>query len=232
MAIFKRGKFYWYEFIFDGRRVRKSTKQGDKEAAKTMAAKERTRLAMDGVGLEEKPKEKNLTITSLLDALEADFKMRGKWTVRNESTFRGARSDFGTRDARALTAQQVDAYIEKRLASGARPATVNRTTELVRQAYRFAVKRGDLQRIPSIRHLSEKNNVRQGFFTVEEFEAVVTNLPDDLQDFCRFGFLTGWRKNEIASLRWSDVQDGTIRLRGENSKNREPLTDRDRRRTH
>lgn len=222
MSIFKRGRHYWFEFVFDGKRIRKSTKQGDKEAAKKMAAKERTRLAMGEVGLEVKPKETKLTIADLLNALEADFKMRGKWTVRNQSTFRGARNDFGARDARTVSAQQVDAYIEKRLAAGARPATVNRTTELVRQAYRFAVKRGELHRIPAIRHLSEKNNVRQGFFTVEEFEAVVTNLPDDLQDFCRFGFLTGWRKNEIASLRWSDVEDGTIRLRGENSKNREP----------
>ena len=222
MAIFKRGKFYWYEFIFDGHRIRKSTKQGDKEAAKKMAAAERTRLAMDDVGLEVKPKEKNLTITSLLDALEVDFKMRAKWTVRNQSAFRGARNDFGGRDARALTAQQVDSYIEKRLAAGARPATVNRTTELVRHAYRFAVKRGELQRIPSIRHLTEKHNVRQGFFTIDEFESAVKHLPEDLQDFCRFGFLTGWRKGEIASLRWADVADGVIRLRAERSKNREP----------
>jgi hypothetical protein len=57
MAIFKRGKFYWYEFIFDGQRIRKSTKQGDKESAKKMAAAERTRLAMGEVGLEAKPKE-------------------------------------------------------------------------------------------------------------------------------------------------------------------------------
>ena len=47
------------------------------------------------------------------------------------------------------------------------------------------------------------------------------NLPADLRDFTRFAFATAWRKGEIASLRWSDVEDGVVRLRGEHSKNRE-----------
>ena len=29
-------------------------------------------------------------------------------------------------------------------------------------------------------------------------------LPRDLADFALFGYLTGWRKGEIRSLRWDD----------------------------
>ncbi|MGA7795595.1 MAG: site-specific integrase, partial [Candidatus Acidiferrales bacterium] len=50
---------------------------------------------------------------------------------------------------------------------------------------------------------------------------VVANLPEDLRDFTRFAFATAWRKGEVSSLRWSDVEDDVIRLRGENSKNGE-----------
>jgi integrase len=60
------------------------------------------------------------------------------------------------------------------------------------------------------------------FFSEEEFRVLHAHLPDDLQGFCRFAYLTGWRRNEIRSLRWSDVEEGTIRLRGENAKNRNP----------
>jgi integrase len=42
-----------------------------------------------------------------------------------------------------------------------------------------------------------------------------------VHDFALFGYLTGWRKNEIASLTWSDIEENVIRLRAENSKNRE-----------
>jgi integrase len=64
-------------------------------------------------------------------------------------------------------------------------------------------------------------NARQGFFNDEDFNAVATALPGYLSDFARFGYLTGWRKGEIASLRWEDVDDNVIRLRGQNSKNGE-----------
>ena len=54
-----------------------------------------------------------------------------------------------------------------------------------------------------------------------EFRAVLDGLPDYLKDFARFGYLTGWRRSEIASLRWEDVDGNLIRLRGENAKNGE-----------
>jgi integrase len=228
MAIFKRGKFYWFEFELRGVRYQRSTRQGDREAAKRIEAQARTRVASGGSIDPEPPKpepvkEKAISVNDLFDALESDFKIRGKWTVRYQSAFSGVRGDFGAYDAKTLTARQVDAYIEKRLAAGARPATINRATELLRQAYRFAIKRKEgIEEAPLIRHLSEKDNARKGFFSAAQFESLAAHLPEDLRDFARFGFLTGWRKNEIASLKWSDVEDGVIRLRGENSKSREP----------
>ncbi len=46
-------------------------------------------------------------------------------------------------------------------------------------------------------------------------------FPGYLKDFVRFAYLTGWRKGEIISLLWADVdRDGdAIRLRPEHSKN-------------
>jgi integrase len=45
-------------------------------------------------------------------------------------------------------------------------------------------------------------------------------LPADLREFAQFGFSTGWRKGEIASLDWSNVQGDMIRLRPDHAKNR------------
>lgn len=63
-----------------------------------------------------------------------------------------------------------------------------------------------------------------GFFEIVDFEAVAANLPEYLQDFVRFGFLTSWRKGSVEKLRWSDVGDGVIYLRAEKSKSRKPET--------
>jgi integrase len=54
-----------------------------------------------------------------------------------------------------------------------------------------------------------ENNTRQGFFERPDLEAVVTALPAYLQDLTRFAYLTGWRKGEIISLRWTDVDRDT-----------------------
>jgi hypothetical protein len=48
---------------------------------------------------------------------------------------------------------------------------------------------------------------------------VVILLPPYLQDFTRFGYMTGWRVKEIVTLEWWDIVDGTIRLRPDVSKN-------------
>ena len=40
----------------------------------------------------------------------------------------------------------------------------------------------------------------------------------------RFGFLTGWRKKSIRTVRWADVGDNVIYLRAENFKTRKPET--------
>ncbi len=75
------------------------------------------------------------------------------------------------------------------------------------QAYRLALKQGRLATVPYIRHLLERN-VREGFFERADFEAVASNLPPSLQDFARFGYLTGIRRGRLASVRWTVVGSG------------------------
>ena len=45
--IYKRGKFYWYKFMWDGKLVRESTRQGNDKAARNMEADRRTQLAQE-----------------------------------------------------------------------------------------------------------------------------------------------------------------------------------------
>jgi integrase len=84
---------------------------------------------------------------------------------------------------------------------------------------------------PYIPKLSEVGNERQGFFETADFEAVAAQLPEHLRDLARFGFITGWRKGSIESLRWSDVGDGVIYLRAEKLQNEETCDGAPRRRT-
>ena len=60
MSIFKRGKFYWYKFMWDGELIRESTKQGNDKIARNMESAHRTALAQGLVGIREKKKASTL----------------------------------------------------------------------------------------------------------------------------------------------------------------------------
>ncbi len=236
--IFQRpgSAFWWCSFYLNGKEHRESTGQTDEQKAQAYLKRRLKEAGAASLGLATfvSNQQRQLTVGELLDALVADLKLRGKHSPQVASHLKPVRARFGDHRAVAVTAEMVDAYIQDQLAhggrkpkegsrKGAKPATVNRSTQLLAQAFRLAIERQHLSNAPAIRRLPEEN-VRQGFFTEQEFRGVIENLPGYLKDFALFGYLTGWRKGEIASLRWQDVDGDVIRLLPENSKNGEGLT--------
>src|SRR5262252_861006 len=54
MSIYKRGEVYWYKFMWQGKLIRESTKQGNDKVARQMEAAHKTSLAKGEVGIREK----------------------------------------------------------------------------------------------------------------------------------------------------------------------------------
>ena len=123
-----------------------------------------------------------------------------------------------------MTSEALGAHIEALRDEGYSKATVNRRMQLLGQAFRVGMREQANLSGSLCSRLSEIGNERQGFFETADFESVAAQLPEHLRDLSRFGFITGWRKGSIESLRWSDVGDGVIYLRAENSKTRKPET--------
>jgi Phage integrase family len=218
--IFPRGRTLWCGFSVDGVEHRESTKTNDPVKAKKYLRarlKEVHAHELDPTKLFISQRDRRRTIDELLGALKADFTLRRKDSAQNLSNIKRAKLDFGHFRALQLTSEDVDNYSMGRLAEGSAPASINRVLQLVKQSYRFA----ELP-APRIRRLSEKGNERQGFFLEQEFRRVLANLPDYLCDFCLFDYLVGWRKGEVSSLDWTQVEGNVIRLKGEYSKNGEP----------
>jgi integrase len=114
----------------------------------------------------------------------------------------------------------IDRYIESRKSDGAANATVNRETALLSQSFKLAVEQQRLSSAPKIHKLSERENARSGFFEKSDFEALVKHLPKYLENFARFAYASGWRRGELRSLQWANVDTTgrVIRLRADNSK--------------
>lgn len=230
-------KFWWYAISHRGRLIRQSTGKTDIKKAREVLKAKRDELAAarGGYTTVSGPETRRVSVADRLTALLRDYELRGVRSLaqvrahlgfpsKPDGTPRRILEAFGRERVVEMTEEMVDEYIKHRLAAGARPATINRETQLLAQAIRPFLQKHRLP-VPPMRKLPE-DNTREGFFTRAEIESVIKRLPSDLRDFIRWAYFTAWRKGEIASLRWTDVdvEGRTVRLSWRRSKNKKART--------
>jgi integrase len=68
------------------------------------------------------------------------------------------------------------------------------------------------------------DNARKGFFSDVEMGELLRHLPDYLRPFIEAACITGWRRGELGSRRWTQVdwESGTIRFERGMTKSGEP----------
>lgn len=242
--IFQRtGSGVWHcAYYVQGREVRESTGETDERKAEKYLKRRLREVANDKDGIQQftgphaerikvscgviAAEERKPHCDCLCCALERDYRLRDKASAQNLSNIRRVRQDFARQLATRLTADYVDGYVERRLKEGTAPASINRVTQLLGQAFKLAIRQKRLNSAPFIRRLSEIGNVRQGFRTTAQFESIKSNLPDYLQDYSHWAYRVGMRKKQIDSLLWEDQDHecDVIRSRALNVKTRKPHT--------
>ena len=207
--------------------IRESSKTRNEETARNILAKRLRQVANHREGLSnfESPSQRRVTVAEILQDLLAEYKRReikgysSVWyRIRKDSPLEAA---LGSKRVDRLTTDHVVKYTEARRNAGRSKATANRDVELLGAALRLAVQRGKIIRAPRMpSRLSEKDNVRKGFFEKAELDGLLPHLPKPLDDMARFAFATGWRRGELLGLTWDAVSKDEIRLG--TTKNGEP----------
>lgn len=217
------GDIWYIRYWHRGKRFRESSGSSDPAAALKLLDRRPFEKRAEREGLQTfTPKAEKVYLDELLDELEKAYKLDGgRGLTQFRAHLKPIREAFGDMRAVDVTASRIDDYIDGRLEEDNRaPGTINRETQLLGQAFKLGIRRRQVLTAPHIRRLAE-NNVRQRFFERAEFEAVVAGLPEYLQDFARFAYICAWRKGQIASLTWSDIDRsaGIVQARAENVKN-------------
>jgi integrase len=202
MSIYKPAKSrYWhYDFKFRGNRYHGSSGCTSKRDAERFQAEIRRKAAL---GEDAKP---SITID---DACGAWFLAKGQhlrshatvsYQLENLATGIGA-----TRPLHDVTLADLDRYIARRRGQ-VKNASVNRETALFRRVIEWHGARGF--DVPAIAwkevKLREAKPVTR-VLTPEEEARLFAALPESLHPIVRFALLSGQRKAEIVTLRWSDV---------------------------
>ncbi len=225
-----RGRTWWIRYYHNGQDFRESVKSGRLLDAERLL-KARWKQIGQSKGRFIGPKEEKVRVNDLLDGVITDYQTNGRRSLCSLlGRLRPLRDYFGSMRAADATGAMIEKYKATRLATktarGKTPlkvATVNRELAALNRAYRLAIKQDRITHAPIITLMAE-NNARQGFVEPATFEKIVRYLPDPLDDLARFAYITGWRRGEITTLEWSDVNLDARRvwLRSEHSKNREP----------
>jgi integrase len=150
------------------------------------------------------------TVDEACDALQNRYELKGQYSAQNESHLARVRTDLGHYRVCQLTSELISEYAKQRIADKYRPATINRTLQMLRRALNLARDCQRVARAPKMELLDESDNVREDCFSNEaELSAVISYLPIDLQDFTHWCAACGMRKGEAGKLTWTMLDERT-----------------------
>jgi len=226
---FQRGSTWWIAYSHRGKEYRETSGSESEAQARKLLKK---RVGEINAGRFIGPNEDRLTFDDLVLDLRNDYQVNGKRSLATINYYiPHLKGFFGMDRAVDITSKRGKAYQVYRLEEGASRATVNREIAILGRMFSLAVKAETLSRKPRFEML-DGERVRQGFLEHGDFLTLLGNLPDYLKPVVEFLYLSGWRVGEARKLEWRDVDlhGRVIRLRIENSKNKEgrvlPLTGR------
>jgi integrase len=209
--IYKRGKFYWYKFVWQSKSVRESTKQGNDKVARQMEAAHRTSLAKGEVGIRERK-----PTLSLVEFIDERFEPWAKATFEKSSPktwfdwYRvGLRAIKGYKplaDSRLneITGEMVAEFAAHRQTKGLQVSTVNSSLRVLRRVLRLAAEWGAVDGVPKIKLLSGERH-RERVVSQAEEAKYLGAAPEPVGSIAAVLCDTGLRPEECFRLCWEAI---------------------------
>jgi len=217
-----RCEHYWfYDFRVNGRRYRSTTETADKQKAKDIEAKERSRILDGRHGIRRQP---DITFRVFADTYLKDHADLHKRSAdRDREILKVLNRYFGSLILHEITPHRIEQWKRERLAGkwrghGAtsaakplKPATVNRELDTLKSILSKAVEWGKLHDSPArnVKRLKVDNR-RTRILTDGEQRAVLEACPRKLRALVTLALITGARVGELLALRWEHVREGYV----------------------
>jgi integrase len=225
--IYKRGKTYWYEFMWAGKRVRESAKTGNPRTARQIESARKTELAKGEVGIKERPPSPTLeTFSKRFTAWMTTVKAQKPNTVQFYKD--RIRQLLGFDKLKNAPLDQIDEalvaeYVQWRtgrtrkyalrktngveLADTSEPlsvACINRDLATLRRMLNVARLWKVIPSLPVIRLLpGERTHER--VLSHKEEDQYLNAVPLLLRQFATLMIDTGMRPEEVCRARWENV---------------------------
>jgi integrase len=214
-------KFLLEDFNYSQESIRESTETTDFAEAKDKLKDAEGKATKGRI---TKSMERKVLYSELAELVEKDYELN-KYRSAGDIELRHRLHIlpfFGKMKATRITESDIDDYILQRRDEGASNASINRELVTIKRAFNLGIQKRIVSDRPHIT-LLEEDNVRQGFFERDQLEAVLKHLWSWNRPPARFAYITGWRKQEVLTLKWPqvDFEAGYVRLEPGTTKNRE-----------
>jgi len=202
---------YWYKFMWQGKPVRESTKQGNDKVARQMESAHRTSLAKGEVGIRQK--KPSPTLAEFIDKrfepwVQATFEKSSPktWLDWYRPNLRAIKGFKPLADCKLeeITTEKIAAFSAKRLSQKLQVSSVNSSLRVLRRMLKLAFEWGTVPSAPKIRLLPGERHRERVISTNEEARylaaasELMTSIVTVLID-------TGMRPDECFRLQWESV---------------------------
>jgi integrase len=225
-CIYRRKGILWIKYYSDGKPFYESTDGDDRQVAEDLLEKREGEV---GRGDVPKANFRKVTFEDLAKDYLADYVIQDNKTLgKAECCVEHLRSMFGGRKAIKITTPLITKYIQMRLAAGKANATINRELAALKRMYNIAFLERTPPNVPFVPFIPmlKERNTRKGYFKHQEYLKLLNVSPKWLKPVITFAYRTGWRREEILSLIWEqvDLDEGTVDLDPGEQKNEEART--------
>ncbi|MGA2467339.1 MAG: tyrosine-type recombinase/integrase [Thermodesulfobacteriota bacterium] len=205
MAVYQRGKNWYIDFTFHGKRIREMIGPSRKDAEKVIA-KRKTQINEDTFldkRKEPEPIEFHSFAVKYLKWAKGN-KAKNSY-LRDLTSMKHLDKEFEKRNILEITQEEVEEYYAKRKEISIYSA--NRELALLKHFYTKAIEWKRVKENPTkavkVRLKDETQRVR--FLMPNEIQILLSCCPDNLKPIVMVALHTGMRREEILSLRWTQV---------------------------